>query len=72
MFNAGVGEATARLVAPDGQEIATETVPSGAMVAVDLPAGSGASVEADSEIVVVWMTVGDGVLAADAGRQPNE
>jgi hypothetical protein len=72
VFNPGEIDVTAVLVDPGGEPRATEAVPAGRMVTLSLPAGEGARVEADGDVVVTWATAtGEGV-AGDAGRALDE
>lgn len=72
VFNPGEIDVTASLVDQGGDPLATEPVPAGRMITLSLPAGEGARVEADGEVVVTWATAtGEGV-AGDAGRSLDE
>lgn len=72
VFNPGVGEAAVRILDPAGEEVVAGAVAAAAMARFDLPEGPGVVVEADAEVVVSWTTLGDGVMAGDAGRRPAE
>ncbi|HEX2152695.1 MAG TPA: DUF5719 family protein [Acidimicrobiia bacterium] len=69
VFNPGQVAVSARLLAGSGGEVETFDVPASTMVAVTLPERPvGARVEGDGDLVVTWVTAGEGGLAGDSAQ----